>query len=74
MQLVDQGRLSLDQDMRDVVPELETAKILRGFDASDQPIIEKNTRPITLKYVLLSSRPDPLLTFSTLIILRTFTC
>jgi CubicO group peptidase (beta-lactamase class C family) len=47
MQLVEQGRLKLQDDMRKLVPELATMQILTGFDG-DKPILEDNTNPITL--------------------------
>ncbi len=49
MLLVEQGLVRLDDDMRAVVPELGRMQILRGFDADDQPILEDNTKPITLR-------------------------
>lgn len=48
MQLVEQGRIGLDDDVRSLVPELENAQILHGFE-NDKPILEKNTKPITLR-------------------------
>ncbi|KAG5981523.1 hypothetical protein E4U55_002854 [Claviceps digitariae] len=52
MQLVEQGKLSLDSDLRPLLPELQDAEILRGFDAHDKPLYEENTRPITLRQLL----------------------
>ncbi|OHE94974.1 beta-lactamase [Colletotrichum orchidophilum] len=52
MQLVEQGRLGLDDDMRKIVPELGGMQILRGFDENDKPILEDNTKPITLRMLL----------------------
>lgn len=49
MQLVEQGKWKLDDDMRLIVPSLRMP-ILRGFDQDDKPILEENTRPITLRY------------------------
>lgn len=51
MQLVEQGLITLDQDVRSLVPELNTLDIIRGFDADDKPIVEKNTNSVTLRYV-----------------------
>ncbi|KAG6008469.1 hypothetical protein E4U21_004491, partial [Claviceps maximensis] len=49
MQLVEQGKLSLDGDVRPLVPELREARILRGFDGDGDgdgaPRFEDNTRP-----------------------------
>ncbi|KAG6290961.1 hypothetical protein E4U46_001449 [Claviceps purpurea] len=52
MQLVEQRRLSLDQDVRPLVPELQDARILRRFDEHDKPIYEANNQPITLRQLL----------------------
>ncbi len=49
MHAVDHGVWTLDDDMRLLVPELQKMQILRGFDESDQPILEANTEPITLR-------------------------
>ncbi|WQF81000.1 Putative beta-lactamase/transpeptidase [Colletotrichum destructivum] len=51
MQLVERGLVGLDDDMRAVVPQLARMQILRGFDGDEQPILEDNTTPITLRYV-----------------------
>ncbi|GJN83901.1 hypothetical protein PLIIFM63780_007452 [Purpureocillium lilacinum] len=51
MQLVERGVLSLDGDVRGYAPELAAMKILRGFHDADQPILEENTAPITLRQV-----------------------
>ncbi|KAK2001714.1 beta-lactamase [Colletotrichum falcatum] len=52
MQLVERGVLALDDDMRGLVPRLAAMQILRGFDADDQPILEDNTTPVTLRMLL----------------------
>lgn len=49
MQLVEQGKISLDDNMRPLVPELDKMQILREFTAEGQPVLEDNPRPITLK-------------------------
>ncbi len=54
MQIVEQGKWKLDDDMRPIVPCLNMP-ILRGFDEDDKPILEENTRPITLRYFILSN-------------------
>jgi CubicO group peptidase (beta-lactamase class C family) len=48
MQIVEQGKIALDDDVRPLVPELAALQIIRGFDG-DKPILEDNTRPITLR-------------------------
>ena len=52
MQLVERGKLSLDQPAAAVVPALAQAKVLEGFDASGQPRLRAPKRSITLKHLL----------------------
>jgi methyl acetate hydrolase len=52
MQLVEQGRLRLDQPMGEVLPELANPNVLEGFDASGQPRLRPAKRPITLRHLL----------------------
>jgi methyl acetate hydrolase len=52
MQLVERGKLSLDQPASKVVPELASAKVLEGFDAAGKPRLRDAKRPITLKHLL----------------------
>lgn len=44
--------LALDQDLRPLVPELNSLQILRGFDDDGEPRVEKNTAPVTLRHLL----------------------
>ena len=52
MQLVEQGKLSLDQPMSQVLPQLEAPKVLEGFDASGTPKLRPAKRAITLRHLL----------------------
>lgn len=52
MQLVERGRLSLDQPASDVVPELAQARVLDGFHAGGRPRLRPPKRPITLRHLL----------------------
>ncbi|GKT49728.1 acyltransferase mlcH [Colletotrichum spaethianum] len=52
MQLVERGLVGLDDDLRSTVPQLAKMQILRGFDGDEQPILEENTTPITLRMLL----------------------
>ena len=52
MQLVEQGKLSLEQPASATVPELGSAKVLEGFDADGKPILRPPKRPITLRHLL----------------------
>ncbi|KPM45688.1 hypothetical protein AK830_g782 [Neonectria ditissima] len=52
MQIVERGLIGLDDDVRSLVPELDAMQILTGFDSDDKPILEDNTKPITLRILL----------------------
>ena len=54
MQLVEQGKLSLDDaDLAEkLCPELKLAKILKGFNKDNTPILEEKTKRITLRMLL----------------------
>jgi len=52
MQLVEQGRLSLEQPMSQILPELGAAMVLEGFDASGKPRLRPAKRAITLRHLL----------------------
>ncbi|KAJ2975820.1 hypothetical protein NQ176_g5302 [Zarea fungicola] len=49
MQLVEQGLIDLDEDVRPRFPPMQTVQILRGFKEDGEPILEENTLPITLR-------------------------
>jgi methyl acetate hydrolase len=52
MQLVEQGRLSLDAPASDVCPELADRPVLSGFDDSGQPVLRPASSPMTLRQLL----------------------
>jgi len=52
MQLVEQGKLSLDGPIGKVVPEIADMQVFEGFDASGKPKLRPAERPITLKHLL----------------------
>jgi len=52
MQLVEQGRLALEQPMRGVAPEIGEARVLLGFDADGNPRTRPPRREITLRHLL----------------------
>jgi CubicO group peptidase (beta-lactamase class C family) len=52
MQLVEEGRLDLDQPVGDVVPELASPQVLEGFEASGAPHLRPAKTPITLRRLL----------------------
>ena len=49
MQIVEAGKIGLDDDVRPLVPELAGMQILQGFDG-DTPILKDNSAAITLRY------------------------
>ncbi len=52
MQMVEQGKLQLDQPAGDIVAELQSPQVLEGFDASGAPQLRPAKRPITLRQLL----------------------
>ncbi|HTI80602.1 MAG TPA: serine hydrolase domain-containing protein [Acetobacteraceae bacterium] len=55
MQLVEQGKLSLDGPISAVLPELATVQVLDGFAADGSPRLRPAQRPITLRHLLTHS-------------------
>jgi methyl acetate hydrolase len=52
LQLVEQGRLSLDGPLPEIDPALNAPQILEGFDAAGAPILRPARRKITLRHLL----------------------
>src|SRR3984885_10019202 len=52
MQLTEQGKLSLDQPAKEVLPFLADTKVLLGFDSHDNPILRAPRTQITLRNLL----------------------
>ncbi len=52
MQLVEQGRLQLDEPAVRWAPGLANVQVLEGFDALGAPILRPPKRPITLRHLL----------------------
>jgi methyl acetate hydrolase len=52
MQLVENGKLSLERPATDVVPELGRTQVIEGFDAAGQPRLRPPRRAITLRQLL----------------------
>ena len=52
MQLVEQGKLSLDAPIKTVLPELAKTQVLEGFDAAGNPKLRPPKRDITLRHLL----------------------
>ncbi|MGD9752640.1 MAG: serine hydrolase domain-containing protein [Acidimicrobiia bacterium] len=52
MQLVEQGKLSLDDPIAPVLPQLADVQVLDGFDADGNPQLRPPKRPVTLRHLL----------------------
>src|SRR5580704_14941366 len=52
MQLVEQGKLKLDEPASTYIPELGTLQVLHGFDAAGKPILKPASKPVTLRTLL----------------------
>jgi methyl acetate hydrolase len=52
MQLVAEGKLTLDQPIALVLPELASPQVLEGFDAAGEPRLRPARRPITLRHLI----------------------
>ena len=52
MKLVEEGRIALDQAMKEVAPEIGQAQVLLGFDASGKPQTRAPKRDVTLRHLL----------------------
>jgi methyl acetate hydrolase len=52
MQLVEQGKLSLDEPIGKVLPDLASPQVLEGFDAKGAPKLRPAKKPITLRHLM----------------------
>ena len=52
MQLVEQGKLTLDDPIARVLPEIEAIKVITGWDAQGQPVLRPPKMPITLRHLM----------------------
>jgi methyl acetate hydrolase len=52
MQLVEQGKLSLDEPIGKVLPDLAFPQVLEGFDANGEPKLRPAKNPITLRHLM----------------------
>src|SRR5262249_19687921 len=51
-QLVERGKLKLNEPVPDIDPALSAPQVLEGFDASGAPQLRPAKRPITLRHLL----------------------
>ena len=52
LQMVEQGRVSLDQPASDFVPAIGRSMIIEGFDAKGEARLRPATKPVTLRHLL----------------------
>lgn len=52
MQLVEQGKLSLDEPIGKLLPDLAAPQVLEGFDAKGEPKLRPAKAPITLRKLM----------------------
>ncbi|MGY2810527.1 methyl acetate hydrolase [Bradyrhizobium sp. USDA 4506] len=52
MQLVEQGKLSLDEPIGKLLPDLAAVQVLDGFDAKGEPQLRPAQKPITLRQLM----------------------
>ena len=52
MQLIERGKLTLEQPAGELVAELASPQVLEGFDAAGQPRLRPARRPITVRHLL----------------------
>ena len=55
MQLVEQGKLSLDAPASEICPYLGEVQVFAGYDAAGEPRLRDPVRPVTLKNLLTHS-------------------
>ncbi|KAF7181877.1 hypothetical protein CNMCM7691_001174 [Aspergillus felis] len=56
MQLVEAGKLNLEDDMSPIIPELAAQEVLVGFDeGTGEPQLRKRKNPLKLRYLLTHS-------------------
>src|SRR5438270_13065530 len=52
MQLVEQGKLSLEAPIGELLPDLAAPQVLEGFDAQGEPKLRPAKNPITLRHLM----------------------
>jgi methyl acetate hydrolase len=52
MQLVEQGKLTLDNPLAEILPALGQVQVLQGFDPTGKPQMRAPKHPITLRHLL----------------------
>ncbi len=52
MQLVERGKLKLDEPVARHLPQLGKLDVIEGFDSAGKPVLRPATKPITLRHLL----------------------
>ena len=52
MQLVEQGKLSLEAPIGNVLPDIAAPQVLEGFDSQGEPKLRPARNPITLRHLM----------------------
>jgi methyl acetate hydrolase len=52
MQMFDQGKVGLDHNLGEILPELAKAQVLEGWDDRGEPKLRPARKPITLRHLL----------------------
>jgi methyl acetate hydrolase len=52
LQLVDQGKLKLDEPVSRHIPEFAKLQVLDGYDAAGKPVLRTARKPVTLQHLL----------------------
>jgi methyl acetate hydrolase len=52
MQMFEQGKVGLDQNLGEILPELARAQVLEGWDDMGEPKLHPARKPITLRHLL----------------------
>jgi len=52
MQLVERGKVSLDEPAFRHLPQLANLNVLEGFDGAGKPVLRPATKPVTLRHLL----------------------
>jgi CubicO group peptidase (beta-lactamase class C family) len=52
VQLIEQGKIGLEQEAASILPEMKSHRVLGGFDAHGRPKLRPAARPITVRHLL----------------------
>jgi methyl acetate hydrolase len=52
LQLVEQGRIALDDEVGRFLPYVDSVQVLDGFDEAGRPMLRAPARPVTLRHLL----------------------